>query len=61
MPEDVPLPQEGDQDDNNSVQDAPNLTEAIMLMTTKLKNWDSKKPNVKAKEPDTFDGSDPKC
>src|SRR5271156_1248225 len=41
-------------------QDKPNLAEAITLMTAELKSRDSKKPSIKAKEPDTFDGSDPK-
>ena len=53
--------------DNISLQEqsSPSLTQAIMLMTEELHRGDSSpsKPtptNSKAKEPDTFDGSDPK-
>jgi Retrotransposon gag protein len=42
---------------NNEV---PSLAEAITLMTNELKNREPKKSKIKAKEPDTFDGSDPK-
>jgi hypothetical protein len=38
----------------------PSLAEAITLMTQELRNREPKKPSIKAKEPDTFDGSDPK-
>ena len=38
----------------------PNLAEAIVLMTQELKRCDHKKKSSKAKEPDTFDGSDPR-
>ena len=38
---------------------APNLAEAIMLMTEQLCNCDSPSKKAKAKEPDTFDGSKP--
>jgi hypothetical protein len=38
----------------------PSLAEAITLMTKELKGRDPKKSKIKAKEPDTFDGSDPK-
>ena len=41
-------------------EEVPTLAEAITLMTAELKSRDSKKPKIKAKEPDTFDGSDPK-
>ena len=37
----------------------PNLAEAIILMTQELKHRDHKKKLSKAKEPDTFDSSDP--
>jgi Domain of unknown function (DUF4939) len=37
----------------------PNLAEAISLMTEELRKRD-KRPAVKVKEPDTFDGSDPR-
>ena len=44
-----------------SVDNMPNLAEAIMLMTETLKNRDTPSTKrAKAKEPDTFDGSDPK-
>jgi hypothetical protein len=38
----------------------PSLAEAITLMTKELKGRDPQKSKIKAKEPDTFDGSDPK-
>ena len=43
-------------------QSTPTLAEAIMLMTNELRRRDasSKSLNRKVKEPDTFDGSDPK-
>ena len=43
-------------------QSTPNLAEAIMLMTNELRRRDAPaKPfNTKVKEPDTYDGSDPK-
>src|SRR5277367_1109245 len=37
----------------------PTLTEAISLMTEELRKRD-KRPSAKVKEPDTFDGSDPR-
>ena len=40
-------------------EEAPNLAEAINLMTEELKHHDNKNSKAKAKEPDTFDGSDP--
>ena len=40
-------------------EEAPNLAEAINLMTEELKRCDNKKSKAKAKEPDTFDSSDP--
>ena len=46
--------------DHDSVDETPNLAEAIALMTAELRNRDSKKSGIKAKAPDTFDGSDPK-
>jgi Ty3 transposon capsid-like protein len=36
------------------------LTEAILLMTEELRRRDTPSRKVKAKEPDTFDGSDPR-
>ena len=36
------------------------LTEAIMLMTKELRHREKPSSKAKAKEPDTFDGSDPK-
>jgi len=41
---------------------APNLAEAIMLMTQELRRRDRPTPfnKTKSKEPDTFDGSDPR-
>jgi hypothetical protein len=43
-------------------QSTPNLAQAIMLMTNELRRRDTPaKPfNTKVKEPDTYDGSDPK-
>ena len=38
---------------------APNLAEAIMLMTEQLCHRDPPIQKAKAKEPDTFDGSEP--
>ena len=38
----------------------PSLAEAITLMTKELKGRDPHRSKIKAKEPDTFDGSDPK-
>ena len=38
---------------------APNLAEAIMLMTEQLHHHDPPIQKAKAKEPDTFDGSEP--
>ena len=40
-------------------EEAPNLAEAINLMTEELKHHDNKNGKAKAKEPDTFDGSNP--
>ena len=40
-------------------EEAPNLAEAINLITEELKHQDNKNGKAKAKEPDTFDGSDP--
>ena len=37
----------------------PNLAKAIVLMTQELKHCDHKKKSSKAKEPDTFDSSNP--
>src|ERR1700677_2699363 len=39
-------------------EDAPNLAVAIQLMTDVLRNRDTPAKKAKAKEPDTFDGSD---
>ena len=41
---------------------SPNLAQAILLMTNKLRRREDQPPThrAKAKEPDTFDGSDPK-
>jgi hypothetical protein len=43
-------------------QTTPNLAQAIMLMTNELRRRDTpaKPYNTKVKEPDTYDGSDPK-
>ena len=40
-------------------EEALNLAEAIDLMTEELKHYDNKNGKAKAKELDTFDGSDP--
>ena len=49
-------------DDLTKDQPAPNLAEAIMLMTNELhrRETPSKPINTSVKQPDTFDGSDPK-
>ena len=39
--------------------EVPSLAEAIAMMAHELKNRDTKKSKIKAKEPDTFDGSEP--
>jgi hypothetical protein len=41
-------------------EEAPNLAEALMLITSELRRRDTPAKRAKAKEPDTFDGSDPK-
>src|SRR3984885_14226344 len=42
-------------------QPTPNLAEAIMLMTQELRRCENtSSPRTKVKEPDTFDGSDPR-
>ena len=42
-------------------QPTPNLAEAIMLMTQELRRRENtSSPRTKVKEPDTFDGSDPR-
>jgi hypothetical protein len=42
-------------------EDAPNLAEAIILMTEAFQHRDNKpRANTKVKVPDTFDGTDPK-
>ena len=38
---------------------APNLAEAVMLMTEQLRHCDPSIQKAKAKEPDTFDSSGP--
>ena len=38
----------------------PNLAQAIMLMTDKLCRCEGTSRRAKSKEPDTFDGSDPR-
>ena len=51
------------QDNDNPAADdepAPNLAEALVLVTQELRRRaDPPKPKIKAKEPDTFDGSEP--
>ena len=49
-------------DDPTEDQPAPNLAEAIMLMTNELCQWEtpSKPINTSVKQPDTLNGSDPK-
>ena len=41
-------------------QSTPNLAQAIMLMTQELRRRENGPRKAKAKEPDTFDGSDPR-
>ena len=47
---------------SRSVQDQPtaSLTEAILLMTQELRRRENPTRNAKIKEPDTYDGSDPR-
>ena len=49
-------------DDLTEDQPAPNLAEAIMLMTNELRQWETPSTpiNTSVKQPDMFDGSDPK-
>src|ERR1700679_1126165 len=49
-------------DETRSVQDetTASLTEAILLMTKELRRRENPTRKVKAKEPDTYDGSDPR-
>lgn len=47
-----------DRNQDNATPDTPNLAEAIILMTAALKR--PNKTKAKSKEPDTFDGSDPR-
>ena len=51
-----------DSPDDLTVDPTPNLAEAIVLMTNELRHRDtpSKTVNTAVKQPDTFDGSDPK-
>ena len=58
LEEDMP----DNQTDNQTDSSAPNLAEAIMLMTNELRHRDAppKPVNTSVKQPDTFDGSDPK-
>jgi len=46
--------------DDEQPTDTANLAEAIFLMTSELRRREKPPRKVKAKEPDTFDGSDPK-
>ena len=60
-PASVSMPSE---DDNLELDEdlTPNLAEAIVLMTTKLQQRGNinSAPSLKVKEPDTFDGTDPR-
>src|SRR6202789_1269062 len=49
-------------DETRSVQDetTASLTEAILLMTKELRRRENPTRKVKAKQPDTYDGSDPR-
>src|ERR1700679_430845 len=49
-------------DETRSVYDetTASLTEAILLMTKELRRRENPTRKVKAKEPDTYDGSDPR-
>jgi hypothetical protein len=68
-----PVPQQHDNDPHNDDNDeepdnkqnledesTATLAEAIMLMTQELRRREAPARKTKAKEPDTFDGSDPK-
>ena len=47
-------------DSHFSHKSTPDLAQAIMLMTQELRRRENPTQRAKAKEPDTFDGSDPK-
>ena len=60
-----PFPRNPDfgQPEGTPFEEAPNLAGALMLITEELRHHDCSAPApklAKAKEPDTFDGSDPK-
>jgi hypothetical protein len=61
----IPVPDEdNDQEeppnDDFTDETTPNLANAIMLMTQELRRRETPAPRARAKEPDTFDGSDPR-
>ena len=63
VPEQELDPEEGSNRGTPSPDDPPpNLAQAILLMTNELRRREDQPPahRAKAKEPDTFDGSDPK-
>ena len=65
-PDDPAGPQDQDSEQNDeehvslSSETTPNLAHAIMLMTKELRRRENPANRAKAKEPDTFDGSDPR-
>ena len=63
LPPDDPLQEEQDPEELLWAETlnilAPNLAEAIMLMTEQLCHHDAPIQKDKAKDPDTFDGSEP--
>ena len=63
LPPEDPLQEEQDPEEPLQAKTlnnlAPNLAEAIMLMTEQLCHHDPPIQKAKAKEPDTFDGSEP--
>ena len=64
-PAQVPIPEPSVAEENASFRDTsvvptPALTSAIELLTEELRRREGPSPRARAKEPDTFDGSDPK-
>jgi Retrotransposon gag protein/Zinc knuckle len=60
VPEDVPQDIDNETKEDTPLEEdsSPNLAQAIMLMTDQLKRRENPVRQAKAKEPDTFDGSD---
>jgi hypothetical protein len=60
-PENNPTEHDDDPDENHlATETTTTLAEAIMLMTQELRRRETPEHKAKVKEPDTFDGSNPK-